>query len=183
MRNQARTDRPKLSAPAMLGEVRCLATRRGRRPPAVAARSWLEKRAMTGAPIAQRLVVRFERGLRPRNLFRGDVLHEADVVDEDLPQALGRIHDADGAAAILLAHHRPARESDVGLLSNSGEGQIVALLVYLLARWSRYLFGRSDDADQRDPRGPLSHPSARGLVGQHSRDHPRLRADHRPVAR
>jgi len=96
---------------------------------------------MTGAPIAQRLVVRFERGLRPRNLCQGDVLHEADVVDEDLPQALGRIHDADGAAAILLGHHRPARESDVGLLSNSGEGQIVALLVYLLARWSRYLFG------------------------------------------
>jgi hypothetical protein len=27
---------------------------------------------MTGGPIAQGLVVRFERGLRPRNLFRRD---------------------------------------------------------------------------------------------------------------
>ena len=48
-------------------------------------------------------------------------LEEADIVDEDLPQALARVDDVDGAAPILLGHGGPLRQARVGLLAHRRE--------------------------------------------------------------
>ena len=48
-------------------------------------------------------------------------LHEADIVDEDLAQALGRIHDVDRAAAVLLRHRGALRQPRVRLLADRRE--------------------------------------------------------------
>ena len=65
---------------------------------------------------------RLERlGARELRQHHAIGFHELDVVDEDLAQALVRVHDVHGTAAILLGHRRSLRQSCVRLFANGGE--------------------------------------------------------------
>ena len=65
---------------------------------------------------------RLERvGAHPLRTHHPIALHEAHVVDEDLPQALRRVHDVDGTTPILLDHRRSLGQAGVGLLPDGGE--------------------------------------------------------------
>src|SRR5687768_16347385 len=56
--------------------------------------------------------------LRPKHPV---ALLETDVVDEDLPKALGGVDDVDRAPPILLGHHRCLQEAGIGFLPHRGE--------------------------------------------------------------